>query len=309
MYSVKIKDLVKEYDLEILNPQVSIEGRVVKHPEINRPALQLAGFFEYFSSERVQVIGRVESSYMNILPQEDKVKRFERICAERVPCIVTCRNIDLDPELIEIATNYNIPILKTEEQTSDFLSDVIRWLRVQLAPRTTMHGVLIDIYGEGVLIMGESGVGKSETALELIKRGHRLVADDAVEIKKISQHSLVGSCPKVIRHFIELRGIGIINVKQMFGVQSVMDTQVIDLIINLEQWEKGKSYDRLGMEDEYTEILGNKVVSKTLPIRPGRNLAMICEAAAVSRRQKKMGYNAALDLNERLQNSMEDGEE
>lgn len=305
MYSVRIKDLVKEYDLEILNPEVSIESRVLKHPEINRPALQLAGFFEYFSSERVQVIGRVESSYMNILPKEERNNIFERICAERVPCIVVCRNIELDKELLDIATNYSIPVLKTEEQTSDFLSDAIRWLRIQLAPRVTMHGVLIDIYGEGVLIMGESGVGKSETALELIKRGHRLVADDAVEIKKVSQNILVGSCPKVIRHFIELRGIGIINVKQMFGVQSVMDIQDIDLIINLEQWEKGKAYDRLGMEDEYTEILGNKVVSKTLPIRPGRNLAMICEAAAISRREKKMGYNAALDLNERIQNSME----
>ncbi|WP_250277654.1 HPr(Ser) kinase/phosphatase [[Clostridium] colinum] len=305
MYSVKIEELVKEYELKNLTPSVDFSEKTLSHPEVNRPALQLAGFFEYFASERIQIIGLVEHSYINTLTKEEKEEIFEKICAYKLPCIVFCRDLQPPEEFLNIAIKYNIPIFQTQDATSEFESEVIRWLRVQLAPRVTMHGVLIDIYGEGVLIMGESGVGKSETALELIKRGHRLVADDAVEIKKVSHNTLVGSCPEVIRYFIELRGIGIINVKQMFGVQSVKDTQAIDLIIKLEPWEKGKQYDRLGINEEYMDILGNEIVCQTLPVRPGRNLAMICESAAVNRRQKKMGYNAAQNLSDRIMKSIE----
>ena len=305
MYSVKIEQLVKEYELKNLTPCVDFSEKTLIHPEVNRPALQLVGFFEYFSSERIQIIGLVEQSYIATLSKEEKEEIFEKICAYKVPCIVFCRDLEPAQELLDAAIRHNVPIFQTNYPTSEFESEVIRWLRVQLAPRVTMHGVLVDIYGEGVLIIGESGVGKSETALELIKRGHRLVADDAVEIKKVSHNTLVGSCPEVIRYFIELRGIGIINVKQMFGVQSVKDTQGIDLIIKLEAWEKGKQYDRLGLNEEYMEILGNEIVCQTLPVRPGRNLAMICESAAVNRRQKKMGYNAAQALNERIMKNMD----
>lgn len=300
MYSVKIEQLVKEYELKNLTPTVDYSEKTLCHPEVNRPALQLAGFFEYFSSERIQIIGLVEHSYISTLTKQQKEEIFQKICEYKVPCIIFCRSLQPPKELIDIATKHNVAIFQTKDATSEFESEVIRWLRVQLAPRTTIHGVLVDIYGEGVLIMGESGVGKSETALELIKRGHRLVADDAVEIKKVSHNTLVGSCPEMIRYFIELRGIGIINVKQMFGVQSVKDTQAIDLIIKLEAWEKGKQYDRLGLTEEYMDILGNEIVCQTLPVRPGRNLAMICESAAVNRRQKKMGYNAAQALNDRI---------
>lgn len=300
MYSVKLTQMIKDYKLKNLTEEIEISEKVLQHPEINRPSLQFAGFFDYFSSERMQIVGLVEYSYAETLSSSKRKEIFEKFCSYKVPCIVLCRNLTPHKELIEAAIKYDTPIFMTEDSTSDFESDIIRWLRVQLAPRITMHGVLVDVYGEGVLITGESGIGKSETALELIKRGHRLVADDAVEIKKVSTNTLVGSCPEIIRYFIELRGIGIINVKQMFGVQSVKDTQAIDLIIKLESWEKQKEYDRLGLTEEYMEILGNKVICQTLPVRPGRNLAMICEAAAVNRRQKKMGYNAAKALNERI---------
>ncbi len=304
MYSVKLEQLVEEYKLVNLTPSVDFSEKVLEHPEVNRPALQLAGFFEYFPSERIQIIGLVEISYIKTLTKEQKEKIFEKMCSYSLPCFIFCRNIQAPEELIKYCIKYNIPVFQTKDATSEFESEVIRWLRVQLAPRITMHGVLVDIYGEGVLIIGESGVGKSETALELIKRGHRLVADDAVEIKKISHNTLIGSAPDVIRYFIELRGIGIINVKQMFGVQSVKSSKSIDLIINLEAWDKNRQYDRLGLNEEYMDILGNDIICQTLPVRPGRNLAMICEAAAVNRRQKKMGYNAAQVLSEKIMNSM-----
>lgn len=218
-----------------------------------------------------------------------------------------CRDLDPHPEMLYYAKQRGVPILKTKETTSEFMGELLKWMKVQLAPRTTVHGVLVDIYGEGVLITGESGIGKSEAALELVKRGHRLVADDAVEIKKVSHTTLVGSCPELIRYFIEVRGIGIINVKQMFGVQSVKDTQDIDIIIKLEYWEKGKAYDRLGIKENYMDILGNKVVCHNIPVRPGRNLAIICESAAVNCRQKKMGYNAAQALNDAIMNNAMNG--
>jgi HPr kinase/phosphorylase len=224
--------------------------------------------------------------------------------SHNVSCIIICRGLAPFPEMLEYADEFQVPLLGSPDSTTDFMGEAIRWLKVHLAPRITLHGVLVDIYGEGVLIMGESGIGKSETALELIKRGHRFVADDAVEVKRVSHQTLIGSCPELIRYFIELRGIGIIDVKQMFGVESIKATQSIDLIIKLELWDKKKKYDRLGLREEFLDILGNNVVCHSIPIRPGRNLAIICESAAINHRQKKMGYNAAKILNERVISNM-----
>lgn len=305
MYSVLLKKIIKEFNLKILTEDVDIDGKLVETPEINRPALQLAGFFEYFDSERLQVIGIVEYTYLSRMTHEERSETLKKIFSHKIPAVVMCRGLDAFPEMITHATESSIPILQTDTTTSDFMGEVIRWLNVQLAPRTTMHGVLVDVYGEGILIIGESGIGKSEVALELIKRGHRLIADDAVEIKRVSHETIVGSCPELIRYFIEVRGVGIINVEQMFGVQSVKEAQGIDLIIKFESWENGKQYDRLGLEAEYMDILGNQIVCHTIPVRPGRNLAMICESAAINRRQKKMGYNAAQDLSERIMGNID----
>ena len=300
VYKVELQELIKFMGLKNLTEEVDISDKSISVSEINRPALQLAGFFEYFDSERIQIMGIVEYTYLTKMAPEFRQETLKRLFSYNIPCFVLCRNLEPLPEMLFYAKESNIPILQTADATSDFMGEVIRWLNVQLAPRTTVHGVLLDVYGEGILIMGESGIGKSEVALELIMRGHRLIADDAVEIKRVSHVSLVGSCPELIRYFIEVRGIGIINAKQMYGVQSVKDTQGIDLIIKLEAWEKGKEYDRLGLNENYVEILGNKVVCHTVPVRPGRNLAMICESAAINRRQKKMGYNAAQALNDKI---------
>ena len=273
-------------------------------PDINRPALQLTGFFDYFDSERVQIIGLVEHAYMMQLDDETKKARYEQLLSFNVPCIIFCRNEMPDDIMIDTARRHKTPLLQTSKSTSSFEAEIIRWMKVQLAPCISIHGVLVDVYGEGVLITGESGIGKSEAALELIKRGHRLVTDDVVEIRKVSDETLIGTAPEITRHFIELRGIGIVDVKTLFGVESVKETQGIDMVIHLEDWDKEKEYDRFGLEEEYTEILGNKVVCHKLPVRPGRNLAVIVESAAVNWRQKKMGYNAAKELYNRVQNSI-----
>ena len=241
---------------------------------------------------------------MENMKQEVKDEVYPRVVSEKTPCIIFCRNLRPDETFMEIAVKNNVALLMTDMPTSAFMAEIIRWLNVKLAPCISVHGVLVDVYGEGVLITGESGIGKSEAALELIKRGHRLVSDDVVEIRKVSDDTLVGSAPDITRHFIELRGIGIIDVKTLFGVSSVMDTTNINLVIRLEDWDKEKKYDRLGLEENYTEYLGNKVVCHNIPIRPGRNLAIICESAAVNHRQKKMGYNAAQELYQRVQNSL-----
>ena len=229
---------------------------------------------------------------------------MRKLMSHKIPCIVFCRNLPVREELLKLAVECGVPILQTSKSTSDFMGEVIRWLKVELAPRISIHGVLVDVYGEGILITGESGIGKSEAALELIKRGHRLVSDDVVEIKKVSDDTLIGSAPDITRHFIELRGIGIVDVKALFGVESVKNTQSIDLVIRLEEWDRTKEYDRMGLQDQYTEFLGNKVVCHDLPIRPGRNLAIICESAAVNYRQKKMGYNAAQELYNRVTSNL-----
>lgn len=304
MYTVELVRLIEKMNLENCTPDIDIKCIKISQPDVNRPALQLAGFFDHFDSERVQVIGHVERAYLQQMESEQRVEILSRLMDFHVPCIVFSRNMEVSDRFIELATEKGVPILRTSKTTSSFMAEVIRWLNVELAPRITIHGGLVDVYGEGILIMGESGIGKSEAALELIRRGHRLVADDAVEIKKVSDDTLIGSAPDITRHFIELRGIGIIDVKTLFGVESVKNTQAIDLVIKLEEWNKDKSYDRMGLEEVTIEFLGNKVPCHSIPIRPGRNLAIICEAAAVNYRQKKMGYNAAQEFYNRVTNNM-----
>ena len=291
--------------LDNLTPDLDISKIRITQPDINRPALQLAGYFEHFEATRLQVIGFVEYTYMEGLAEEHKKDIYKEFLSFDIPAVVFCRELVPDPVFLKIAQEEKVPVLMTKKSTSAVMAEIIRWLNVKLAPCISIHGVLVDVYGEGVLITGESGIGKSEAALELIKRGHRLVSDDVVELRKVSDETLIGSAPDITKHFIELRGIGIIDVKTLFGVSSVRDTKNIDLVIKLEEWDKDKEYDRLGLEEEYTEYLGNKIVCHRIPIRPGRNLAVICESAAVNHRQKKMGYNAAQELYNRVQNSLQ----
>ncbi len=305
MATVSLKNIIQKMNLKNLTPELDITGVKITKPDINRPAMQLAGFFDHFDSARVEIIGFVEYSYMDKMERETKERVYNEFFSyEDIPCVIYCRDMEPDDLFREIAVAHNVPILNTSKATSDFMAEIIRWLNVKLAPCISIHGVLVDVYGEGVLITGESGIGKSEAALELIKRGHRLITDDVVEIRKVSDDTLVGSAPDITKHFIELRGIGIVDVKALFGASSVEETQNIDLVIRLEDWDKDKDYDRLGLEEEYTEYLGNKVVCHSIPIRPGRNLAVICETAAVNHRQKKMGYNAAQELYKRVQENL-----
>lgn len=304
MASVPLSKLIEKMKLENLTSEIDVKSIRIKLPDINRPALQLAGYFEHFDATRLQIIGFVEYTYMENLDDERKYQIYDLLLSYDIPAVVFCRQLQPDPIFMERAIAHNVPILATSKSTSAFMAETIRWLNVKLAPCISVHGVLVDVFGEGVLITGESGIGKSEAALELIKRGHRLVTDDVVEIRKVSDDTLIGNAPDITKHFIELRGIGIVDVKALFGASSVKDTQAIDLVIRLEDWDKEKEYDRLGLEENYTEYLGNKVVCHNIPIRPGRNLAVICESAAVNHRQKKMGYNAAQELYTRVQNSL-----
>ena len=304
MASIGLKKLIEKMKLENLTTDVDISAKRITQTDLNRPALQLTGFFEHFDAARVQVVGFVEHTYLEGLDEAKKHEMYDQLLSYDIPAIVYCRDLQPDIYLMEAATKRNIPILSTKQTTSDFMAETIRWLNVQLAPCISVHGVLVDVFGEGLLITGESGIGKSEAALELVKRGHRLVTDDVVEIRRVSEETLIGSAPDITKHFIELRGIGIIDIKALYGASSVKDTQSIDLVIRLEDWDKEKEYDRLGLEESYTEYLGNKVVCHNIPIRPGRNLAVICESAAVNHRQKKMGYNAAQELYARVQKSL-----
>jgi len=307
MSGVALTKVVEKLDLKNLTPDVDMSQIKITLPDINRPALQLTGYFDHFDSDRVQIIGYVEFTYLEHLPKEKKLPVYQQFMASKIPCVIYTTRTNPDEEMLKLAEENGVPILSTQKSTSSFMAEIIRWLNVELAPCISIHGVLVDVYGEGVLIMGESGIGKSEAALELIKRGHRLVTDDVVEIRRVSEETLIGSAPDITRHFIEMRGIGIIDVKTLFGVESVKNTQSIDLVIKLEEWDRDKEYDRLGLDEEYTEFLGNKVVCHALPIRPGRNLAVIVESAAVNHRQKKMGYNAARELYNRVQSSLARG--
>ena len=303
-FKIHLTKVIDEFSLEKIYASTDVDEVMIDTPEINRPALQIAGFYDYFDPKRLQVIGKVELTYLEQFGRDKRYELMEELFKRKVPAVILTRNMHILPEMVELAEKYDVTLLRTEESTSSIMSAMISYLNVQLAPRRTRHGVLVEVYGEGVLIMGESGVGKSETAIELLKRGHRLVADDAVEIKRVSSRTLVGSSPDIIRHFVELRGIGIVDVKEIFGMGAVKDTESINMIIHLEPWVEGKQYDRLGMLDEYTNIMGINIPSLTIPVKPGRNLAIIIEVASMNNRQKRMGYNAAVELNNRLMREM-----
>ncbi|MDE5854426.1 MAG: HPr(Ser) kinase/phosphatase, partial [Ruminococcus sp.] len=288
------------FKLETIYIHKDAEEIMIDETEVNRPGLQLMGFYEYFNPERIQIIGKVEFAYLSTIDEKTRRERLQLLFAQRLPALIITRELPYFAEMLELAKEYEVPLLRSKESTSNFMSGLIAFLNLNLAPRVTRHGVLIEIYGEGVFITGESGVGKSETAIELVKRGHRLVADDAVEIRKVSNISLVGSSPDNIRHFLELRGIGIINARRLFGIGAVKMTEKLDLVVELEQWNPEKIYDRMGVDTEYVSLLGVKIPSLTIPVKPGRNLAVILEVAAMNNRQKKMGYNAAAELLHRL---------
>ena len=304
MASVRLDEVMNMMRLENLTPEIDPHTIKIKQPDVNRPAIQLTGYLEHFEATRIQVIGFVEHSYMESLTDERREEIYECVLSRGTPCFVFCRELEPDAQFRRIALKYGVALLMTKQATSSFMAELIRRLNVKLAPCISIHGVLVDVYGEGVLITGESGIGKSEAALELIKRGHRLVSDDVVEIRRVSDATLIGTAPDITKHFIELRGIGIVDVKALFGVSSVRDVANIDLVIRLEEWSKDRDYDRLGLEEDYTEYLGIKVVCHTIPVRPGRNLAVVCESAAVNHRQKEMGYNAAQELYKRVQDSL-----
>lgn len=304
-YKLPLKKVIEEFELEKIYETDDLDSVMITNTDVNRPGLQMVGFFDYFDNSRIQIMGKVEFTYLEQFHADERAEKIEKLMSHHIPALIVTRGLQIFPEMIELAEKYNVPLLRSESGTSAFMSALIAYLNVQLAPRRTRHGVLVEVYGEGILILGESGVGKSETAIELVKRGHRLVADDAVEIKRVSDKTLVGSSPEIIRHFVELRGIGIIDVKEIFGIGAVKDTENIDMIIHLEPWEEGKQYDRLGMVDEYTNIMGINVPSLTIPVKLGRNLAVIVEVASMNNRQKRMGYNAAVELNNRLMSQME----
>ena len=300
LYSVKLGKLVKEFDLEVLRGAAGYENRSIETEDVNRPGLQLTGFFDYFDPSRLQVIGKVETTYLAGLTPEARRESFERLLSQDITALIISRGMDPFPECMEMAEKYDRTVLRSQETTSALMSTLIASLKSYLSPQITRHGVLVDVYGEGVLLLGESGVGKSETAIELVKRGHRLIADDAVEIKRTAAMRLMGTAPELIRHYIELRGIGVIDVRRLFGMSAVKEQAEIDMIINLEQWKDGASYNRLGLEELYTTILDVQVPSLTVPVKPGRNLAVIVEVAAMNNRQKKMGYNAALEFTKQI---------
>lgn len=304
-FKVSLKKIIDEFKLESIFVPKDAEEIFIDENDVNRPGLQLMGFYEYFNPERIQIIGKMEFAYLSTIDEKTRRETLDKLFSQKLPVLIITRELPYFAEMLELAKEYEVPLLRSKESTSNFMSGLIAFLNLNLAPRITRHGVLIEIYGEGVFITGESGVGKSETAIELVKRGHRLVADDAVEIKKVSNISLVGSSPDNIRHFLELRGIGIINARRLFGMGAVKLTEKIDLIVEMELWNPEKVYDRMGVDNQYTSILGVKVPSLTIPVKPGRNLAVILEVAAMNNRQKKMGYNAAQELLDKLGLDME----
>lgn len=299
-YSVPLTRLAKEFNLRPLYTSTDYESINITVDDINRPGLQLVGYFDHFEPMRLQVIGTVETTYLNTLTSAERSSVFDHLFAYKIPALIISRELEPLPECLEMAEKHDISILQGSETTSYIISSLISALKVYLAPRITRHGVLVEVYGEGLLLLGESGIGKSEAAVELLKRGHRLIADDAVEIKRVSSRKCFGTAPELIRHYIELRGIGVINVAKLFGMAAVKESADIDLIINIVPWQNGEAYDRLGLENQYTDIMGVKIPSITIPITPGRNLAVILEVAAMNNRQKKMGYNAAVEFTEQI---------
>ena len=299
-YSVLLTTLVKEFHLEVAYASTDYASIRLTVEDVARPGLQLAGYFDHFEPMRLQVMGNVEMSYLDKLTPTERSVIFDRLFSYKFPALLIARNIPPDEQCMEMARKHNITILRSPEPTSALASTIITYLKAALAPRITRHGVLVEVYGEGILLIGDSGIGKSEAAVELLKRGHRLIADDAVEIRKVSSGSLVGTAPELIRNYIELRGIGIINVAKLFGVGAVRSENEINLVVKIVPWNTLEVYDRLGLEEQYMEILGVNVPMNTIPITPGRNLAMILEVAAMNNRQKKMGYNAALEFTEQM---------
>ena len=296
VYTIPLSKIIHELQLETAFLPKSADDILIQSRDVVRPGMELNGYHEYFDPNRIAVLGRAEMYMLESLKPERRAMALDSYLSLKPPAVIVARGIDPGKDFMEIAETYHVPVLRTTESTSNVVASLVAYLNVELAPRITRHGVLVEVYGEGILLVGDSGVGKSETAIELIKRGHRLIADDAVEIRRVSSKSLVGQSPENIRHFIELRGIGIINARRIFGMGAVKLQEKIDMCINLEIWDATKVYDRMGMDSEYTEILGIKVPVMTIPVKPGRNLAIIIEVAAMNNRQKKMGYNAAQEL-------------
>jgi HPr kinase/phosphorylase len=296
--TVKLSKLIEEFSLEVIF--MPDEEIYIRRSDINRPGLPLTGFFDHFEAARIQILGKVEMLYLETLSAEERKARLTEFYQHSPCCVVVTHGAEIFDELRELSRYFEVPLLRTQDNTSAFMAALIASLNIHLAPCITRHGVFVEVYGEGILILGDSGVGKSETAIELIKRGHRLIADDAVEIRRVSAKTLLGSAPPIIRHYIELRGIGIVDVRRIFGMGAVKDTEKVDMIVNLEPWVQGKMYDRLGIESEYTDIMGIRIPTTTIPVKPGRNLAVILEIAAMNNRQKKMGYNTAEEFNKRL---------
>lgn len=303
-YTIPLSRIVEDFHFEVIVRPDNFESILISSPEVNRPGLALAGFYEVFESERIQLMGKAEMRYLNSLEPSTKRVMLHKFVDAKPVCILYTTNLPVDEALIERAAKQQVPVLRTSVKTSPIMASLISSLNNYLAPRITRHGGLVEVYGEGILLLGDSGVGKSETAIELVKRGHRFIADDAVEIKRVSDKTLVGSAPEVLRHYVELRGIGIVDVRRLFGMGAVKDTERIDLVVQLENWVEGKMYDRLGMEEEYFNILGIDIPSVTVPVRPGRNLAIILEIAAMNNRQKQMGYNTAEEFNRKLMEHM-----
>ena len=299
-YGVKLSKLIDEFGLEVLRGAKNYQERVIATEDVNRPGLQLTGFFDYFDPERLQVIGLVEITYLSGLSEEERRHRFQMLLEQEIPALIIARGMEPFPECMELAEQYDRTILRCNIPTTEFISNIVTSLHNHLAPRITRHGVLVEVYGEGVLLMGDSGVGKSETAIELVKRGHRLIADDAVEIRRLNNRDLVGTAPELIRHYMELRGIGVVDVRRLFGMSAVKEEADIDMIINLEPWREDAVYDRLGVEENFMKVLEVDVPVTTVPVKPGRNLAVIIEVAAMNNRHKKMGYNSALEFTKQI---------
>lgn len=303
-YEVSLEKVIEEFHLETIYLPDLPENIKVTCARVNQPGLQMVGFYDHYEQARLQIIGKVENLFLAQLPKEERTRRLEDFFRSAPVGVIVTSSIDLLPETVQLAEKYRVPLLRTAVSTSDFMAALISYLNVQLGPRITRHGVLVEVYGEGVLLLGDSGVGKSETAIELVKRGHRLIADDAVEIKRVSATTLVGRAPDIIRHYVELRGIGIVDVRRLFGMGSIKETEKIDMVINLEPWQQGKMYDRFGLEEQTTEILGIHIPTIVIPVCPGRNLSVVIEVAAMNNRQKRMGYNTAEEFNKRLMESM-----
>ena len=300
IYTVSFAKVIDQFRLETIYLPTLPEDIKIDCSRVNRPGLQMVGFYDHYEPSRIQIIGKIENLFISQMDPEEKARRLEDFFRSKPVGVIVTSSIEIDPKTVDIAEKYQVPLLRTAERTSEFMAALISFLNVELGPRITRHGVLVEVYGEGILLLGDSGVGKSETAIELVKRGHRLIADDAVEIKKVSATTLVGKAPEIIRHYVELRGIGIVDVRRLFGIGSVKDTEKVELIIKLEPWVEGKMYDRMGLKQEFTDLMGIEIPTVLIPVRPGRNLAVIIEIAAMNHRQKAMGYNTAEEFNNRL---------